>query len=316
MRYLILVLFVFFQNFGFSQTENDKIIFLDSLQMPASSDNYYYKKVIQNYDVEQSQYKISLYTAKDTLVQEGFSLDKENPKYFGIVNYYNSKTGKISAKYSYTDGKTIGKYELWYENGSKKEVGEYSLDEKGQNPDKRIDRFLDKNQRSLVMNGNGYYNCDSDNYQEEGMVVNGLKDGIWKGENKIQHYTFTEKYIKGIFVSGVSIDNSGKKHEYSELNEMGMIKGGFFKIQELVKRKIKYSDEAKKQKVEGQIMTLSYVNNKGVVTRVEIISGLGYGLDEQVKAIMLKYFKFKPSKYRGMPNNTTFKLPFELSAIL
>lgn len=315
MRYLILVLFVSFQNFGFSQTENDKIIFLDSLQMPASSDNYYYKKVIQNFDVAQSQYKISLYTAKDTLVQEGFSLDKENPKYFGIVNYYNSKTGKISAKYSYTDGKRIGKYEVWYENGNKKEEGEYLEDENRQKPDYRINRFLDKNQRSVVMNGNGYYNNDTDNFQEEGMVINGFKDVVWKGENKIQQYTFTEKYINGMFESGVSIDNSGKKHEYSELNEMGILKGGIFKIHDLVKRKIKYSDEAKKQKVEGQIMTISYVNNKGVVTRVEIISGLGYGLDEQVKALVLKHFKFKPSKFRGMPNNTTFKLPFKMTSL-
>jgi hypothetical protein len=50
--------------------------------MPASSDNYY-QKVIQNYDVEQSQYKFLLYTVS-YLIQEGFSLDKETPNTLGL----------------------------------------------------------------------------------------------------------------------------------------------------------------------------------------------------------------------------------------
>jgi hypothetical protein len=49
----------------------------------------------------------------------------------------------------------------------------------------------------------------------------------------------------------------------------------------------------------------------------ETSSGLGYSLDEQVQAIMLKYFKFKLHlNIEELWNNTTFKYLFELSAIL
>jgi hypothetical protein len=63
--------------------------------MPTSSDNYYYKS--ESIMMSNNRNIKFLLHRRTVLVQEGFSLDKD-PKYFGIVNYYNdSKTGSISA---------------------------------------------------------------------------------------------------------------------------------------------------------------------------------------------------------------------------
>jgi hypothetical protein len=314
MRYFIFFLVFFFQNSAFSQSENDKIIFLDSLKAKTNSENYFYKKIIQDHNIKQSQYKITFFNKKNVLVQQGYSLDKDVEKYEGILTYYNDSTGSISAKYTYLDGLLLGKYEIWYENGNKKEEGEYFKDNFGQNPEQRIDRFLDKNQRSIVMNGNGYYSNDTYNFQLEGNVTNGFKDGIWKGINRIKQYVFKEKHKKGIFKSGVSIDKTGKKHKYSQLNESGLRSYNFFRISELLKRKTKYAKEAKLRKVERIVYTQIFVNEKGSIIKLEMLQELDYGLEEQIKAILLKHLKFKPNKQRGISNNCIYRLPVKIDS--
>ena len=54
-----------------------------------------------------------------------------------------------------------------------------------------------------------------------------------------------------------------------------------------------YTDEAKKKKIEGEVIVTVVVNEKGDVTEPKIKKGLGAGLDESsIEAA--KYFKYKP----------------------
>ena len=66
---------------------------------------------------------------------------------------------------------------------------------------------------------------------------------------------------------------------------------------------IKYSDEAKKKYIEGEVMMSFWVNTDSTVTNPKIISGIGYGIDEEVKRVV-EGLKFSP----GMMNSKARKM--------
>ncbi len=75
---------------------------------------------------------------------------------------------------------------------------------------------------------------------------------------------------------------------------------------------IRYSEEAKKKYLEGEV-TLSFdVKIDSTVTNTIVISGLGYGVDEEVKRIVQK-LKFSPAKQNGIivKMNTMYTFPIK-----
>ena len=73
---------------------------------------------------------------------------------------------------------------------------------------------------------------------------------------------------------------------------------------------VKYSDESKKKYIEGEV-TLSFdVKTDSTVTNVLIISGVGYGVDEEVKKL-IQTLKFSPGVQNGVPikMNTMYSFP-------
>jgi TonB family protein len=70
-----------------------------------------------------------------------------------------------------------------------------------------------------------------------------------------------------------------------------------------------YSDEAKKKKIEGDIVVSAVVNEKGDVVETKVKKGLGYGLDEcAIEAA--KVFKYKPAMKDDEPVSVRLDLTF------
>jgi TonB family protein len=62
-----------------------------------------------------------------------------------------------------------------------------------------------------------------------------------------------------------------------------------------------YSEEGVRQKIEGMVLLFLVVDEHGNPGNIEIISPLGYGLDEKaVEAV--QQWKFKPGMKNGMQN--------------
>ena len=75
---------------------------------------------------------------------------------------------------------------------------------------------------------------------------------------------------------------------------------------------VKYSDEAKKKYIEGEV-TLSFdVKTDSTVTNALVISGVGYGVDEEVKKLV-QTLKFVPGIQNGVPikMNTMYTFPIK-----
>ncbi len=91
---------------------------------------------------------------------------------------------------------------------------------------------------------------------------------------------------------------------YSAVEEMPEIIGGISAIEE----KLHYSEEALKEKIEGPIFIIAYIDENGTVQKTKIIKGLGYGLDEIASNVML-HTKFKPGRQNGVPKKVQYSLP-------
>lgn len=76
---------------------------------------------------------------------------------------------------------------------------------------------------------------------------------------------------------------------------------------------IKYSDEAKKKYIEGEVMTSFDVNADSTVTNVKIISDAGYGIGEEVKKYLEK-LKFAPAIQMGKPVKMKVMMSFPVKA--
>ena len=75
---------------------------------------------------------------------------------------------------------------------------------------------------------------------------------------------------------------------------------------------IRYSEEAKKKYLEGEV-TLSFdVKIDSTVTNTIVIRGLGYGVDDEVTRIVQK-LKFSPAKQNGtiVKMNTMYTFPIK-----
>lgn len=73
---------------------------------------------------------------------------------------------------------------------------------------------------------------------------------------------------------------------------------------------LKFTEEAKQKNIEGEV-TLSFdVKTDSTTTNILVISGVGYGVDEEVKIIISK-LKFSPGVQNGIPvkMNTMYTFP-------
>lgn len=77
---------------------------------------------------------------------------------------------------------------------------------------------------------------------------------------------------------------------------------------ELIKQ-VKYPEIAKKAGLEGKVFAMAYIDEKGSVTDVKIIKGIGGGCDEEVVSV-LKKAKFKPGQNKGANVKVKMSIPF------
>lgn len=83
----------------------------------------------------------------------------------------------------------------------------------------------------------------------------------------------------------------------------------------LEKKNAEYTDEALEKRIEGTVKMKLTVDEEGNVTKVEILEGLGHGLDEAAREAA-KDFKFRPAEINGEPApvRLNFSVRFSLPA--
>ena len=61
-----------------------------------------------------------------------------------------------------------------------------------------------------------------------------------------------------------------------------------------------YSEEARVEKISGIVMVHFWVDERGKTTHVQVVKGLGHGLDEKAADVVRNY-RFTPAMENGKP---------------
>ncbi|MGZ4118628.1 MAG: energy transducer TonB [Bacteroidia bacterium] len=113
-----------------------------------------------------------------------------------------------------------------------------------------------------------------------------------------------------IIISTFSFSQTDKQNIKIVTNTEPTFPKGDNELYQYVMMNVKYSEEAKKKYIQGEV-TLSFdVRADSVVSNVVIISGVGYGVDEEVKKLV-QSLKFAPAVQNGMTvkMNTMYTFP-------
>ena len=79
-----------------------------------------------------------------------------------------------------------------------------------------------------------------------------------------------------------------------------------------IAKNIKYPMEAYKEKVVGRVLAVCFVDENGVVQKVEISEGLGYGCDKAAIEVLYKT-KFLPGLKDGKPVKIKVTVPIRFN---
>ncbi|WP_291151656.1 hypothetical protein [Flavobacterium sp. UBA7680] len=195
-----------------------KKIFLDSLNRETTPENYTYTRVITNYSQKSVRYVVTDFYKNGRKKMTGCTLDRDILKKDGeFICYF--KNGSKESVVNYSDDHKVGKEINWYENQSKKSEKQNSWNPKTKTSQTLILNFWDENKNQTVVDGNGEYEETDKFVTQKGIIKNGLKQGVWVGNDALRKISFTDNYDQGILISGTSIDENNIKLSYSSLNE-------------------------------------------------------------------------------------------------
>ncbi len=88
------------------------------------------------------------------------------------------------------------------------------------------------------------------------------------------------------------------------VEDMPQIIGGV----EALMRVLEYPEIALRAQVQGRVFILAFVNEKGDVTKTELLKGIGAGCDEAALSAVKK-IRFIPGKQRGLPVKVKVSVP-------
>ncbi|MBS7252893.1 toxin-antitoxin system YwqK family antitoxin [Flavobacterium branchiicola] len=195
-----------------------KKIFLDSLNRECTPEKYAYTRVITNYSQKSVRYVVTDFYKNGRKKMTGATLDRDILKKDGeFICYY--KNGAKESVVNYSQDHKEGKEISWYENQNKKSEKQNIWNPKTKAVQTSILNFWNTENEQKVIDGNGEY-ASTDNFvTEKGVLKNGLKQGLWQGNDALRKITFTENYDKGILISGVGVNENNINYSYSSLNE-------------------------------------------------------------------------------------------------
>jgi len=292
-------------------TANDDAVYLDSLFKIGTKKNHKYIRVVKDYYTpKKKSYEVKDFYKSGIIAMSGTTTNKDKIIETGVFLYY-------------------------YENGNKKEEREYAenevaADKSGIQPirwdeDKRqyiipvnrykpykLNQYWDENNNHLIIDGNGVLihgnKIDiiiTDRYKD------GYKDGICEEKNLQLNTTFTEKYEKGKFISGIRTFEDNTTSEYTEMETKPIPKKGMADFYDFIGRNYRAPNI---QGLSGKVYVTFVVDVDGTITDIKVLRDLGYGTGDEAIRTVSSYKGWIPGEQRGKKVRCFFSLPIEVNA--
>lgn len=311
MKTKFILFFLLFFKILSAQNGNDKTIYLDPSWKEGTKDNYTYLRIVKDYYLDKSEYRFEDYYKSGKLQMEGNSTDKDYLTRQGLFKYYY-ENGGIKSENIYEKSKPIGTETFWYENGTKKLIGEYIVKGDGKEPEYKINQFWNAEGKQQIIDGNGYFDDSDDKGSAKGNLVNGFKNGIWEGTNNEIHFSYTETYDNGKLISGKSIDKYNEEHNYDVIMLAPRPKKGIDHFYKYIGQK--FSIPRKSESITGKMMFTFVIGKDGDASEFSVIKSLGPDLDNEGIRVIKKYPDWASGELRGVKVKVLYAIPITIKA--
>lgn len=307
----LILFFFFFTGILFAQENNDKVVYLDSLNKTASKENHVYYRIIKEYHLNKPEYIIEEYYKSGALRKVGPSETKEKISYKNIwTSYYENGTKR--SVISYNKGLPSGPTQQWYDDGSQRLIGEYTQNQEELTYELKVMQFWNSEKKQTVIDGNGYYEEVEDYSVSSGKVKDGWKDGEWKGKHPTLKYTFTEFYENRKLVSGKSFNALNIEFEYTKIFLPPRPKKGLDHFYKYIAKKFRIP--IGQENVSGKIILEFVIDKDGSIVNIKVLKSINQEFDNEAIRLISQYPDWGVGELRGIRVRTSYAIPILIQA--
>lgn len=317
MRFLSTLIALLFTTLCFAQRQN--VYFLKNngkyVDVRDSAD---YIRVVREPDSASVLYNVFEFYLSGKRKLIGKSEKVDPPKYEGQCLAYYANGAKSSIT-NYKDGVKVGSEYEFYPNGKPYLVAEYIADGKRDSYFRGylITANYDSLGTALVEKGNGHcklYDSNFKNIEEEGNIIDGKRDGVWKGSSTKPQTSFTENYKNGELISGTATFADGTTAGYTKSRGTEpMFKGGVQAFGAYLGRNIQYPDYERGNNIQGVVILSFVVEKDGKVTEVKVNESVSKGIDNEALRVIKNSPRWIPGTMFTRPVRVAYSVPVNFS---
>ncbi|AMR30550.1 hypothetical protein A0256_03485 [Mucilaginibacter sp. PAMC 26640] len=111
-------------------------------------------------------------------------------------------------------------------------------------------------------------------------------------------------------------DQSGKavqKIVFSEVEQLPGFPGGNAAFAKYLTKTIRYPADARRNKIQGRVITSFIVREDGSISDVQVLNGIGHGADEEAIRVVKAMPKWYPGMQNGHPVNVKYTVPINFA---
>lgn len=228
-----------------------------------------------------------------------------------FIEYHPNR--KIKKRGTKVDGRNIGFVMDYYSDGRHRSTIQFFSEQKDitdcPETNFKILNYRDTTGNEIVKMGNGHCICKFESGRTEiGKVLDGFRDSIWSEYSK-DTLILQEHYNRGILVQGVRY-HKGSAYKYSTCTEFPSIIGGPEAMLTFLRKHLRYPLSARRQGIEGTVLTSFTLREDGSMVNLKIISGISEDCDkEAIRVVRLLDGQWNTGRIRGQPVDNRFVLP-------
>jgi peroxiredoxin len=281
---------------------------LDSLHSITTKSDYKYIRVVQNYKNETNLFLFTEFYLSGVVCLKAISTNKYFPIFEGPrIDFYENGVKKKESNYKHNN--LSGKQIEWYENQNKKSEKEIIWNPENGNSTSRVLQYWNANKEQKVIDGYGEFEHSINGIYEKGEMKNGIKDGVWNGNDLKNNYTFTENHKEGKLIYGVSIDNNKIEYPYKEIDEKPSPQKGMEAFNNYIIKNYKVNYKLSSKNISGKVYATFVINEQGKIVEAKILRDVGFGTGAEVIRVLENAENWIPAKHRGIPLKSTLSIP-------
>ncbi|HEY8931472.1 MAG TPA: TonB family protein [Mucilaginibacter sp.] len=163
----------------------------------------------------------------------------------------------------------------------------------------------------LTQNGNGKWVEYDENFKDtiaSGNVVNGLRDGEWRGRSDY-YENYVRVYRKGQILSEKLSRRKLAPGEFAPADTLPQYPGGVEEFYKFLAKNIRYPNEARENKNQGKVIISFVVERDGTLTDFKVKQSVGGGCDEEAIRIIKLSAPWTPGMQNGKPVRVAYSVP-------